>query len=201
MTASTFQQSERNTGFNHNERQAHKQTEMIDIDSNAVRTAHVTPAKNNLAINAYHDAIHLSDENNYRQVADIMSSPVTGIHGQMSMLDAHFYFSQCGFKQLPVTGHNQIVIGLLSRIDLMQYIIHDGKQIHYLSNKVVCDAMSKDFMSITPDTDIISAAKILQHNSHNALPVVDDTGILIGILTRGDILGALIDYPQIPTNS
>ena len=50
------------------------------------------------------------------------------------------------------------------------------------------DIMTKEVVTVTPDTDITQAAKLLLDNHFNGLPVVDDKGRLIGIICQDDLI-------------
>ncbi|MDY7034626.1 MAG: CBS domain-containing protein [Thermodesulfobacteriota bacterium] len=52
----------------------------------------------------------------------------------------------------------------------------------------VKDIMTKDLISVSPETEIVSAAKILLDSSINGLPVVDNNGKLVGILCQSDLI-------------
>jgi len=50
------------------------------------------------------------------------------------------------------------------------------------------DIMETNVIKVTPDTDIVSAAKILLNNQINGVPVVDVDGRLQGILCQSDLI-------------
>ncbi len=50
------------------------------------------------------------------------------------------------------------------------------------------DIMEKNVISVSPDTDISTAAKILLTNHINGVPVVNAQGILLGILCQSDLI-------------
>jgi CBS domain-containing protein len=52
------------------------------------------------------------------------------------------------------------------------------------------DMMSADPDTVSPDTTVQEAARIIHGSGHNRLPVVED-GRLVGVVTRVDVLGAL----------
>jgi CBS domain-containing protein len=52
----------------------------------------------------------------------------------------------------------------------------------------VKDIMTKELITVSPETEITSAAKILLENRINGLPVVDDSGKLVGILCQSDLV-------------
>ncbi len=53
------------------------------------------------------------------------------------------------------------------------------------------DMMSEDPDTVSPDTTIDEAARIIHETGHNRLPVVEH-GRLVGVVTRLDILAALV---------
>jgi CBS domain-containing protein len=53
------------------------------------------------------------------------------------------------------------------------------------------DLMTADPATVAPDTTIAEAARIVHETGHNRLPVVEH-GRLVGVVTRVDLLGALV---------
>ena len=62
----------------------------------------------------------------------------------------------------------------------------------------VRDIMTTDLIKVTPDMDIARAAKILLDNRINGVPVVDDSGRLVGLLCQSDLITQQKKLP-IPT--
>jgi CBS domain-containing protein len=62
----------------------------------------------------------------------------------------------------------------------------------------VKDIMTTPVITVTPDMNIASAAKILLDNGVNGAPVVDDKGRLVGILCQSDLIAQQKKLP-IPT--
>ena len=52
----------------------------------------------------------------------------------------------------------------------------------------VKDIMTKELITVSPETEITSAAKILLEKRINGLPVIDDSGKLVGILCQSDLV-------------
>ena len=62
------------------------------------------------------------------------------------------------------------------------------------------DVMVRDVITIGPDDSIADAAKLIADNDVSALPVVDDDGHLVGIISEGDLMsreeiGAAVHHP------
>jgi CBS domain-containing protein len=60
------------------------------------------------------------------------------------------------------------------------------------------DIMKTDIISVTPDTDIPGAVKILLNNHINGVPVVNDQQELVGILCQSDLIFAQKEMPMPP---
>ncbi|MFK5952582.1 MAG: CBS domain-containing protein [Desulfobacterium sp.] len=54
--------------------------------------------------------------------------------------------------------------------------------------KTAKEIMEKEVISVTPDTDISRAVNILLNNHINGVPVVDEGGVLKGILCQSDLI-------------
>jgi CBS domain-containing protein len=52
------------------------------------------------------------------------------------------------------------------------------------------DMMTRDPDTVSPDTSVHEAARLIHDTGHNRVPVVED-GRLVGVVTRLDLLGAL----------
>lgn len=56
----------------------------------------------------------------------------------------------------------------------------------------VRDYMTRGLITLKPDMDIFQAISLLQKNRISGAPVVDENGHLIGVLSEGDCLNAII---------
>ena len=52
----------------------------------------------------------------------------------------------------------------------------------------VKDIMTKELITVSPDTEIVQATKLLLENRINGIPVTDKTGKLVGILCQSDLI-------------
>ena len=52
----------------------------------------------------------------------------------------------------------------------------------------VKDIMTKEVISVSPDTEIVNAAKILLEKRINGMPVIDAFGRLVGIICQSDLV-------------
>lgn len=147
-----------------------------------------------------------------KTILDVMTSNPITVKRETDLKDAIALLANNKISGLPVVDDENHLIGILSESDLMwqesgveppPYImILDSiiylqnpsryeKQIHKALGQTVGDVMSEKPMTITSDKTIKQAAHILHHKDVRRLPVVDDQGKVIGILTQGDIIRAM----------
>lgn len=151
----------------------------------------------NRAIQAYRNIRHLSQREPVCHAYQVMSHPVRTIAMDMDIIDAHLYFQQQGFQQMPVISPQQRIVGILTIKDLLQFIIIDGDQTHYISGKRVKDVISKEVVTADPVSDIRRVAQMMQEYHVSAAPIVNDQDALVGIVSRGDILRAVMNDPPL----
>ena len=59
----------------------------------------------------------------------------------------------------------------------------------------VKDIMTNELITVTPETEIVHATKLLLENRINGLPVTDETGKLVGILCQSDLIAQQKQLP------
>ena len=57
---------------------------------------------------------------------------------------------------------------------------------------LIGEIMTTKVVTIDPDSDIGDAAQLMDTHDVKRLPVVDSDGKMVGIITRGDIIGAMV---------
>jgi len=137
-------------------------------------------------------------------VAEAMNRNVVAVREDDEIALAVRYLSENKISGLPVIDKYDLVIGVVSEADILSaagmesnFTFKDiirsllGEPIagHRKGDKVG-DIMSAPAITIREDSDIREAAKILSKRRIKRLPVVDDAGRLIGIISRADIIKA-----------
>lgn len=65
--------------------------------------------------------------------------------------------------------------------------------IKHTAATAVEEIMTKKVITISPDETVSEAAKIMNEHRINRLPVVDKGDRLLGLITRGDVVGTLVE--------
>jgi CBS domain-containing protein len=74
------------------------------------------------------------------------------------------------------------------RLSLLEALFGDGGAEPAV--ETVGEVMTEPVITITPDATVSEAARVMSHRKVKRLPVVDDEGKLIGVISRADIVNA-----------
>ena len=91
-------------------------------------------------------------------------------------------------RQAPVVQGGELV-GIATDRDLRMAMVQSLK----MNTLKVGLVMTKDPVTITEDTSIVDAGKLMSVGKFNAIPVVEESGHLKGIITTTDILNFLTE--------
>ena len=129
----------------------------------------------------------------------IMSTPVTTLTPETSILEAWALFRQTRYRHIPVVDGNGRLTGIVSDRDLLRYAAVNGRIPPYDGDSPeartpIATLMKPRVLTATPDTEIRQIARVLIEQHIGAMPIMDGAGRLRGIVTRSDILRALVTH-------
>jgi len=150
------------------------------------------------AAQAYRQMLRVSTERApILHTYQLMSRDVLTLRPDATVEEAWRQLAARGIGQAPVLDKTLRLVGLVSVQDLLTVInVEDGKVRDILSRSVA-DVMTSPVVSADPVTDIRRAARVLLDYQLSGLPVVNEQEELVGILTRSDILRALVNDPPL----
>jgi CBS domain-containing protein/anti-sigma regulatory factor (Ser/Thr protein kinase) len=123
------------------------------------------------------------------RIHEVMTENVFCLDPDMHMGRALDVFQEQRFSGAPVT-HEGKLIGILSIEDLIRAL-----------RKNDLDAQVRDYMTTSPITvkehdPVVEALKTFAKTKFGRMPVLDEEGNLVGIITKGDISNGLLDALQ-----
>lgn len=124
-------------------------------------------------------------------------NPIT-IDETASLSDAINLLKQHKIRRLPVLKKGKL-IGIISDRDLKEaspskVTSLDIWELHYLMSKIIVkQIMTKNPVTVSPETTLERAAILMFDNKIGGLPVIDKENKLVGILTEQDVFKALIN--------
>jgi acetoin utilization protein AcuB len=97
-----------------------------------------------------------------------------------------------GFSNLPVVD-NESLVGVIAKEDIINQYFCGEKGCSFLEDNLVKDMMNRQFVTIHRNDYLEKAIYLLKEKDINALPVIDNDGKMVGIITRSDLFDAFAD--------
>jgi len=131
-------------------------------------------------------------------VKERMSHPVVTVHPELPIIEALNLMKKEHIRRLPVVDKRGRLVGIVSEQDLLQAAPSSATslsvwEVNYLIGKVIVnEVMSKDLITITENTVLEEAARIMVDNKIGGLPVVRDREV-VGIITETDLFKIFLE--------
>lgn len=136
------------------------------------------------------------------RVRDLMTMELETIQPSASLKEAARRMVARGVSGLPVVDADGKLVGIITEADflsrelgrnqgrrrLLDSLFEGGAEPH--EAETVEEAMSGNPVVIYPDAGLTEAARVMVSHGVKRLPVIDDDGVLIGVLSRADIVNA-----------
>ena len=143
------------------------------------------------------------------QIKDVMTTGVITVSADDSVEKCAKLLQENDISGIPVVDEAGKVVGMITEGDLIRrasrikapgyleilggliYLGSPSKFVDELQRAMALEVgkmMSKNVISIKPKENLETAATLMVRNNINRLPVVDDEGVLVGIVARRDIM-------------
>lgn len=131
-------------------------------------------------------------------VRDWMTKEVITIGLKTPLPEAHKLMTDNNIRRLPVVDQEERLVGIITLGDVRgaepsQATSLSIWELNYLlATLEVKELMTRNPITIPPNSTIGEAARIMLENKVSGLPVVSDRGSVIGIITESDIFRMLV---------
>jgi len=123
----------------------------------------------------------------------LMSAPVKTLPVSSTLGAARGLMTRFSFNAIPILDEQQQVVGIITR-QVVEKAAH-----HKLLKMNVGEMMNTDFQLVSPEASLSELQQgIIEHNQR-CIPVVD-AGILVGVVTRTDLLRYMLGDRQLPAD-
>ncbi len=126
-------------------------------------------------------------------VRDLMSTDLVTLTEDETLADAQRCMALGRIRHLPVL-RGRTLVGLVTHRDLLAASfsifaeVDANEQRRIFVTVPVVEAMHRDVMTVPPTMDVSKAAHILLDNKYGCLPVIEESGEMVGIVTEADFL-------------
>lgn len=133
-------------------------------------------------------------------VSDVMTHTVAAVGGRAPFKEIVQLMQDWRVSALPVIEGEGRVIGVVSEADLLpKEELRDNPDARYLQLRqpvdvakaeaaTAADLMSSPALTVRANATLAEAARIMARGGVKRLPVVDETGLLEGVISRADLL-------------
>jgi CBS domain-containing protein len=139
------------------------------------------------------------------QVHEVMTTDVMTVGPDIGLKAAARLMIDRGISGLPVVDDAGKLVGIITEADFVKQEADRshrryrrlldalfGEREHRLGGETVADAMTRHPIVIDPETRVAEAAREMSDRGIKRLPVVNDRGELVGIVSRADIMAAFV---------
>lgn len=135
---------------------------------------------------AMQEQAFLDSQDNYRTVAQLMTTDLFSVHPDDLVDFAATLMDWRHIRHVPVEDDSGNLVGLISHRALLRMVARPqtGGQAEAIP---VRDIMSKNPLTVTPDTPTVEAIQLMRNHQVACLPVVRD-GKLVGIVSERDLI-------------
>lgn len=125
-------------------------------------------------------------------VSDLMTTAIVTVRPDETVREAHADMQRGCFHHLPVLDERGRLIGMVSDRDILRALNHPKQT-------TIAEIMTHSPITIEADKSAHLAARIMLDRTIGSLPVVNEEGLMIGLVTQTDFLDvarrALLDLP------
>lgn len=131
------------------------------------------------------------------KVRDWMTESIISVGPDTPIAKAHQIMKMNKIRRLPVLK-NERLVGIVTIGDIREATPSDATtlsiwELNYLWAQLLVDnVMSQKVLTITADEPLINAARIMLENKISGLPVVEEDGKVVGIITESDVFRMLV---------
>jgi CBS domain-containing protein len=123
-------------------------------------------------------------------VGDFMTRELVTLEEDDDLVLAEKALRLGGIRHLPVVRGRKLV-GLLTQRDLLRSAASRSA-----SATLARDAMTRDPTAVRPSTSLVKAARIMLEHKYGCLPVCEEDGTVVGIITEADFVRFAADVVQ-----
>ncbi len=138
-------------------------------------------------------------------ISEWMTKEVITVTPQTNIFKAAKILKSHDIRRLPVVDENGLLVGIISDRDIKESSPSNATTLdvyelmYVLSEIKVHDIMTKDVITVKPSETVERVALLMEEKGFGGVPVVDDSGQLVGIITDNDIFKVFVAITGVRT--
>ena len=148
------------------------------------------------AINLYKKMANIDTSELVYHVKDIMTKDCIYIDSKSTIQDAYDILKEHKIGQIPIVSFGKKIMGIIDKKMILNLLMDDLENSKNILEKKLEDLYLEQLITADPQTDIRKVAKVMIDFKLHAVPIVEENDILIGIVSKTDIIKAVSNIPQ-----
>ena len=152
--------------------------------------------KKDEALDTYKKMVNIDTSEPVYQVKDIMTKNCIYIHIESTVNEAYESLNSLDVNQMPVVSFGKKIRGMINKKMILELLMDNLENSKYNLNKKIEEIKLPEIITVAPTVEIRKVAKVMIDFKLDAIPVVDENDILVGIVSKTDILKAISYLPK-----
>lgn len=149
------------------------------------------------AVNIYKKMSNIDTSEIVYHVEDIMTTNCMYVTDKSTLQDAYDILKEHDFSQMPILTSDKKILGMINKKIILNLLIEDIENSRSILSKKLEDLYLNEVITTEPITDIRRVSKVMLDFKLDAIPVVNKNDVLVGIVSKTDIIKAVSYIPKL----
>jgi CBS domain-containing protein len=122
------------------------------------------------------------------EVRDLMTPDPVTVMAETPVCEVWKILAERRFRHMLVADEGGHMLGLVSQRDLLVAVRSAESKAGFEDTHPISDFMHREVDTVRPDCCVAEAARHMLRSKRSCLPVIDDDGTIVGIITEADYL-------------
>jgi len=148
------------------------------------------------AVEAYRQMTNIDTNEIMYHVRDIMKKEILCVNVEQSIQDSYDILNEKKVSQIPILSFGNKIVSMINKKMILNLLVEDLDNSRRIMKKSLEDISLPEVITTDPLSDIRRVAKVMIELKIDAIPVVNEDGILEGLVSKTDIIRAVSNIPN-----
>jgi acetoin utilization protein AcuB len=153
--------------------------------------------QDNNGLESYKKMANIDTSEMVFQVKDIMTKNCIYIDTQSTLQEAYNVLREFKIGQMPVVTFGKKILGMIDKKMILNLLMEDLDNSENILKRKIEDIDLPQLLTADPITDIRRVANVMIDFKLHAVPIVESNDILVGIVSKTDIIKAVSHIPHL----
>jgi len=149
------------------------------------------------ALQSYKKIANLDTNEPVYHVSDIMTRECISINSKATINEAYTLLKEKQVSQIPIVTFANEIMSLINKKMILNLLIGDIDNSKIILQKKLDEIFLPELITTDPISDIRRVAKVMIKYKLDAIPVVDKNNVLVGMVSKTDIIKAISYIPNL----